>query len=89
MDDTVKKAVAFTVAGSIFSATLPSGECGPKDMCAVEPPEFPHTHQDEPGQQGGDIGLRAVALASASSTIGTLIFLSSLVRGSINWKKII
>ena len=78
MDERAKKVLVFTITGSVFAAAIaPSIECGPRDMCGVSPPENPHTHQDGPSQQGSNLGLRVVAVAttSATGTLGTPIYL--------------
>lgn len=86
MDDTAKMAVACTVIGTLFSATLPSVECGRSEMCAIENPEAPHTHQEkpEPLKEGG---VRVVAFASASSSIGEYTLLRRGEQRAIFFKK--
>lgn len=87
MDERIKNPVSFVVMGAMLSATLPSAECGPKEICPLLRPEPPHTHQEEPGQPGNPV-LRTVVTASASSSLGVYTLLSEMPRTTINWRKV-
>lgn len=72
MDDGFKCAVIYVALGSLVgvSTVMPSGECGPRQMCAVVPDHGGHTHDREPAPTQ-TVQQISVAVSTASSSAGS------------------
>jgi hypothetical protein len=86
MDDTLKKAVACTVIGTMTLMSVePAIECERQQLCEVKATELPHDHQQEPAPV--QTVARVVVMASATSSLGEYTFLRRASSSPIFWRK--